>query len=553
MRSMLATMAIGLASGVAHAACPDWTAAQASEQMDGWRRQLDAWNEAYRERGVSPVEDAIYDAALRRYASWRECFPGNDVPAESGRAGSVRSPAVQTGLGKLPDDKAVAAWMSARDAADLWVQPKADGVAVTLLYRDGVLHSATSRGDGSRGSDWTDAVRRIAAVPRILPHAPAHVILQGELVWRRDGHRQSIDGGAGARARVAGALARGALDDKTAARIDLFVWDWPDGPSTMSQRLEGLTSMGLGKSVELTHAVRTVADVAAWRDRWYRAALPFATDGIVVRQGRRPPMAEWVAAPPAWAVAWKYPPEKTVATVKAIDLREGRSGRRDVVLELEPVRLGDRTVKRVLLGSLKRWRELDVRPGDDIAIALAGLTIPRFDGVVRRASHRAAVDLPADASTSACWHLEPGCERRFLARLVWLGGKQGLDIEDIGERGWQRLIDAGLVRGLLDWLDVTPEQLQRIDGIGKARAHAWVEAFARSRRLGFAQWMQALGAPPGASSVPGWLAGANRDAAAWQRIRGVGAARSRQLTAFFADVQVRELAARLHAAQIDGF
>jgi DNA ligase (NAD+) len=252
-------------------------------------------------------------------------------------------------------------------------------------------------------------------------------------------------------------------------------------------------------------------------------------------------------------VAWKYPPEKTVATVKAIDLREGRSGRRDVVLELEPVRLGDRTVKRVLLGSLKRWHELDVRPGDDIAIALAGLTIPRFDRVVRRASHRAAVDLPADASTSACWHLEPGCERRFLARLVWLGGKQGLDIEDIGERGWQRLIDAGLVRGLLDWLDVTPEQLQRIDGIGKARANAWVEAFARARRLGFAQWMHALGAPPGAISVPDWSAGANKDAAAWQRIRGVGAARSRQLTAFFADVQVRELAARLHAAQIDGF
>ncbi|HEY9133481.1 MAG TPA: NAD-dependent DNA ligase LigB, partial [Dyella sp.] len=411
----------------------------------------------------------------------------------------------------------------------------------------------TSRGDGSRGSDWTDAVRRMAAVPRILPRAPAQVILQGELVWRRDGHRQSIDGGAGARARVAGALARGALDEKTAARIGLFVWDWPDGPPTMSARLEGLKAMGLGESAELTQSVRTVADVAAWRDRWYRTALPFATDGIVIRQGRRPPMAEWTAAPPTWAVAWKYPPEKTVATVKAIDLREGRSGRRDVVLELEPVALGDRTVKRVLLGSLKRWRELDVRPGDDIAIALAGLTIPRFDGVVRRSPHRTKVDLPVDAPVSACWRWEPGCERRFLARLVWLGGKQGLSFEDIGERGWQRLIDAGLVRGLLDWLDMTPEQLQRIDGIGKTRAHAWSDAFAAARRQGFGRWMHALGAPTGAISVSDWSAGADKDAAAWQRIQGIGAARARQLTAFFADAQVRELAERLHAAQVDGF
>src|SRR5690606_20855916 len=137
---------------------------------------------------------------------------------------------------KLPDAAAVQAWAAARGWRDLWLQPKADGVAVTLLYLDGRLRQAISRGDGLHGTDWTARVRRIAAVPRRLPHAPARVVLQGELVWRLPGHRQARDGGMRARADVAGALAREPLDARAASRIGLFVWDWPDGPADMSAR-----------------------------------------------------------------------------------------------------------------------------------------------------------------------------------------------------------------------------------------------------------------------------------------------------------------------------
>ena len=131
--------------------------------------QLDAWNHAYRVEGAAPVDDAIYDQALPRFRGWRACFPAQappqlahlaDASGTSDGAGSANRP------GQVAGCSAVRAWMQARGDRDLWVQPKADGVAVTLLYLNGVLREAVSRGDGTRGSDWTAQARRIPAIPK---------------------------------------------------------------------------------------------------------------------------------------------------------------------------------------------------------------------------------------------------------------------------------------------------------------------------------------------------------------------------------------------------
>ena len=177
-----------LAVAAARAAdCPAWSPAQAQGEMLALHERLDGWNHAYRVTGQSPVDDAVYDQATQRLAQWTRCFPAQaPTPlahlADAG--GSASSPVAQTGLAKLPDAAALAAWMQQRDGHDLWVQPKADGVAVTLLYVDGQLRQATSRGDGLHGSDWLAKAQRIEAIPKRLLHAPARVVLQGELYWR---------------------------------------------------------------------------------------------------------------------------------------------------------------------------------------------------------------------------------------------------------------------------------------------------------------------------------------------------------------------------------
>jgi DNA ligase (NAD+) len=241
--------------------------------------------------------------------------------------------------------------------------------------------------------------------------------------------------------------------------------------------------------------------------------------------------------------------------VRAVDFRTGRSGRISVVLELDPVALGDHRVQRVSAGSLAHWRRLDVRPGDKVAVSLAGLTIPRLDGVAWRPQQRAPLPVPpARHGAMDCWRATPGCETQFLARLVWLGGRHGLDIRGMGEGGWRQLVEAGRVRGLLDWMTLTPEQLAQVDGIGATRAAALAQAFAAARRQDFTHWLAALAPPPmGDAAAVDWASLVARSEADWQSYPGIGPTRARRLRAFFHDASVVALAARLHAAGVAGF
>lgn len=543
-----------------HAAtCPAWSPAQASREMTALHDRLDGWNHAYRVDGQSPVDDAVYDQAQRRLESWRGCFPAQ-APAPlnhlADASGRITSPVAQTGLAKLPDAASLAQWMAVRGDRDLWVQPKADGVAVTLLYMDGQLRQASSRGDGLHGSDWTALAQRIEAIPRQLPHAPARVVLQGELYWRSPDHVQADVGGVNARSAVAGALAREHLDDATAARIGLFVWDWPSGPADMPARLAGLAAMGLSDSVSYTKPVRTLAEVERWRDQWYHHPMPFAADGTVVRQGHRPAASAWRAAPPDWAIAWKYPAASALAQVRAVEFTIGRSGRITPVLQLDPVQLDDHRVQRVSVGSLRRWRELDIRPGDQVEIVLAGLTIPRLQSVAWRAQERVVLSVPDPKSHTAltCWQLGPGCEQQFLARLVWLGGNQGLRLKGIGADTWQALIDAGLVHGLLDWMDLTSGQLAAVPGFGAGRAQALARTFAKAHTRPFARWVQALGVPAGvAADLSDWAAASSRGASDWQGQAGIGEAHANQLVELFGCAGLRVQVVRLRVAGVQGF
>ncbi len=560
-RRWLAWMGIGgLCVGTAYAQdCPRWSSTRAREEMTALAARVDAWNHAYRVDGRSSVDDAVYDQALRRLGEWRSCFPAQapDMPSQLADAGGATlAPVVQTGLEKLADAAALDAWLRARATGDLWVQPKVDGVAVTLLYVDGQLRQATSRGDGVHGSDWTAKATRIEAIPRRLPHALRRVVLQGELYWRVPGHVQARDGGAHARSAVAGALARTTLDAATARRVGLFVWDWPDGPPGMAQRLAGLRAMGLEGSVAWTQRVATLADVQRWRERWYRQALPFAADGTVVRQGRRPPASTWQARPPTWAVAWKYPAAQALVEVRAVTFNVGRSGRITPVLELVPVRLGDHRVQRVSVGSLQRWQQMDIRPGDHVEVALAGLTIPRLQSVAWHARERMAVAVPDPRTHDAwsCWQHTRGCERQFLARLLWLGGAQGLQLDGVGRGAWQALVDGGVMHDLLDWIELTPAQLMAVPQLTPAQAQALHHAFASAQRKPFARWLRALGAPAvGVRDGEDWRALSSRDVGAWKRVDGVDATKARRLVQFFAQPAVRAHAARLHAAGVPGF
>ncbi|WP_370694593.1 NAD-dependent DNA ligase LigB [Pseudomonas sp. FP2294] len=537
--------------------CPDWQADKARDEITALQRQIDLWDDSYHRLGQSLVSDELYDQARMRLEQWRTCFAQAPSPAQNPLAssrGTVAHPVPHTGLEKLVNDRAVADWIGTR--SDLWIQPKVDGVAVSLVYRGGRLAQVISRGDGLSGHDWTDSARKIPGLVQQLPEA-IDLLLQGELYWRLDAHIQGETGGMNARSKISGLMNRQHLNDADAAGIGLFVWAWPQGPADLKQQLDTLAHWGFTDSRRYSQPIDTFEQARHWRAFWHGHPLPFATDGVVLHQSQRAPAERWQASTPYWAVAWKYPVITALAHVRQVQFKIGRTGRITPVLELHPVMLDDRQIKRVSIGSLKRWQQLDIRPGDQVSISLAGQVIPRLDQVILRSYPRVDVAAPVagDFHHLSCLRLAPACEEQLLARLTWLSGKQGLDLPHIGRETWNSLIQAGQISGLVDWLNLDETELATIDGFGDRSTTRLLASLQTARQRPFAQWLMALGVPPTARNnlVGGWHALAARDTQAWQAEAGIGPGRAAQLSAFFRDPQVVAMSETLRAAGIDGF
>lgn len=539
------------------ASCPDWPPAKARSEILALQSQITQWDDSYHRQGISLVADELYDQSVQRLADLRSCFAATSAspsnPLKTAR-GPVAHPIPHTGLTKLPGEAAVQAWLKGR--SDLWIQPKVDGVAVTLVYVDGKLVSAISRGDGVSGQDWTGHAHQIEAIPRHLAWEKT-VILQGELYWKLTDHVQADAGSLNARSRVAGLLARHAISEEDGAQVGLFVWDWPEGPSDMPERLAGLRAMGFENSARFSEPLDGFTQAKNWREHWYRSTLPFATDGVVIRQGERPSAERWQAKAPYWIAAWKYPFAQALAEVRTVHFNVGRSGKITPVLDIEPVRLDDRMINRISVGSLKRWQDMDIRPGDQVAISLAGLTIPRLDDVVSRSVERTQLRVPRaeDFHLLSCWQPVEGCESQFRERLKWLSGKKGLALGGVGSGTWDKLIHAGQINGLLDWMTLDSAQLANIPGLGKRSSAKLLASFQAAREKPFAVWLKAIGLPPatGVDLGESWASLASRSVEEWQTEPGIGSGRAKQLHTFFQDPQVQALSSQLRNEGIKGF
>lgn len=555
MPLMLLMLMLFLAPATRASDCPAWSAAQANVELVRLRETLGQWDDHYHRLGEAQVPDALYDQSRQRLLHLQRCF-GHEGGLDSlaSARGPLAHPIAHTGVEKLPDAQAVARWMAGKTG--VWVQPKVDGVAVSLIYRQGRLVRLLSRGDGVQGHDWSRHIQHLEGITRQLPHA-LDLVLQGELYLRLDEHVQAQAGSANARGNVAGLLARKQLGREQGTRIGLFVWDWPQGPDNQAERLAQLTAWGFPDSQRYSTPIDTPQEAAHWRLHWYRTPLPFATDGMILRQNSRPPAERWQANAPYWIAAWKYPFAQALAQVREVRFLIGRTGRVTPLLKLQPVTLDDRRISQVSLGSLARWQMLDIRPGDQVVISLAGLTIPRFEQVLHRAVERQPVSVPEAGRYGpySCWQASQGCEEQFIARLAWLGGKQGLAMPGTGPGTWRRLMQAGLVTSLTDWLALDAGQLATVPGISELTALQLQRSFEIARSRPFAQWLKGLGVPA-AGHMPQdehWPALASRSASDWQALPGIGAKRARQLAGFFANADVQSIATRLGNSGLEGF
>lgn len=539
------------------AVCPAWSPARAQEEISRLQQQIKQWDDDYWKEGKSEVEDGVYDQLSARLTQWQRCF-GNEprdvmMPPLNG---AVMHPVAHTGVRKMVDKNALSLWM--RERSDLWVQPKVDGVAVTLVYRDGKLNKAISRGNGLKGEDWTQKVSLISAVPQTVSGPLANSTLQGEIFLQREGHIQQQMGGINARAKVAGLMMR-QDDSDTLNSLGVFVWAWPDGPQLMSDRLKELATAGFTLTQTYTRAVKNADEVARVRNEWWKAELPFVTDGVVVRAAKEPESRHWLPGQAEWLVAWKYQPVAQVAEVKAIQFAVGKSGKISVVASLAPVMLDDKKVQRVNIGSVRRWQEWDIAPGDQILVSLAGQGIPRIDDVVWRGAERTKPTPPENRFNSlTCYFASDVCQEQFISRLVWLGAKQVLGLDGIGEAGWRALHQTHRFEHIFSWLLLTPEQLQNTPGIAKSKSAQLWHQFNLARKQPFTRWVMAMGIPLtraalNASDERSWSQLLFSTEQFWQQLPGTGSGRARQVIEWKENAQIKKLGSWLAAQQITGF
>ena len=406
---------------------------------------------------------------------------------------------------------------------------KFDGLAISLRYESGVLVQAATRGDGETGEDVTQNIRTIGQIPLRLRDVDAPVIeVRGEVYMRRDrfealNERQRELGEktfVNPRNTAAGAVRQ--LDPAIAAQRPLSFFAYGLGetvgwdlPSTHSAMLDALAAMGVPVCGD-----RAVASGADGLVTFHRAmgakrdALPFDIDGVVykVNSLELQQRLGFVTREPRWAVAHKYPAQEELTVVRAIDIQVGRTGRLTPVAKLEPVFVGGTTVSNATLHNEGEARRKDVRVGDTVIVRRAGDVIPEVVGVVldrRPADAGEPFDLirqlggacPVCGSAiareegEADWRCTGGlfCGAQRKQALLHFASRRAIDIEGLGEKVVDQLVDANLVRTPADIYRLDTPTLAALDRMGEKSAENLVKAIDNSRHTTLPRFLFALG------------------------------------------------------------
>ncbi|MBW4046909.1 MAG: NAD-dependent DNA ligase LigA [Proteobacteria bacterium] len=530
----------------------DSTDAAAAARAAILREQIARYDRAYYQFDAPLVADADYDAlfqelkqlevahpelrtpdsptqrvggrALTAFAPVRHRVPMLSIQTETDTtpAGAIAfDQRVRAKLGLGPDDPPVAY------EAEL----KFDGLAISLRYEDGILVRGATRGDGETGEDVTQNLRTIRSLPLRLAgaHPPAVMEVRGEVVMKRAdfehyNERQRARGLptlVNPRNGAAGSIRQ--LDPNIAAQRPLafyaYGWGeilgWAGQPDSQHGMLDAFAELGLPVARQCVHGPgpETLIDfharIAALRDQ-----LPFDIDGVVYKVDSLA-LQERLGfrnREPVWAVAHKYPAQERATRVLAIDVQVGRTGKLTPVARLEPVFVGGVTVTNATLHNEDEIRRKDVRVGDTVIVRRAGDVIPEVVGVVleRRTSEVSSPFAMWAWLSGKCpvcgsaivreegevdWRCIGGlyCPEQRKQALLHFASRRAIDIEGLGEKLVDQLVDGGIVRVLPDLYRLGVAKLANLERMANKSASNLVAAIEGSKHTTLARFIYALG------------------------------------------------------------
>ena len=565
-------------------------AKQAKARVEKLRAEIHRHDHLYYVEDKPAVSDDAYDALYKELRELEEKHPDlvtQDSPTQrvGGRA-SERFPTVEhtaamlsldsdreeetlrrfdERLRKLLGDEAEVAYV---------LEPKLDGASIELVYEDGLLVRAATRGDGERGEDVTPNVRTIKSVPLRLHGAkpPALLALRGEVImhtvpFEKLNERLLAEGKepfANPRNAAAGALRQ--LDARLTAQrpLDLYAYDVLAAsgytPKSQWQVHQDLKRFGLRVSDRVQRA-QTVEEILEYHAAMLgdRDDLGYEIDGVVIKlddlEARQ--TLGLTSRHPRWAYAHKFPPRKEVTKVVSIFPSVGRTGVVTPIAMLLPVELGGVTVVRASLHNREEVKRKDVREGDHVRVQRAGDVIPQVIEVVTPPGEERGPEWEMPSQCPSCGTALAergpftycpnafGCRAQLVGRIVHFVSRDALDIEGLGEETAKQLVDEKIVEDLPDLFDVTVEQLVALEGFAEKSATALVAAIAGARKTEVQRLLLGLGIPEVGEAVARDLARhfgsveSVRSASAedLQAVAGIGPKMAEQIANFFATPQ----------------
>jgi DNA ligase (NAD+) len=584
----------------------------AARRIEELARELERHLELYHRHDTPEISDADYDGLFRELQALEALHPGlaqpdsptqrvGAPPAEGFETAAHRSPMLS--LDNAMDeaemrafDERIRRMLGREEEAIAFVgEPKLDGAGVELIYEQGLLALGLTRGDGQTGEDVTISLKKVMSIPLRLESSSAEVpevaSVRGEVVFPLAAFRRlnqlRVERGeepfANPRNAAAGSLRQiHDIDPRRLRSLEFRAYAVAEGlprdTRDQWQVLETLRAWGFvvspecSRCLDLEAAVAFHATLAEKRD-----TLPVEIDGSVFKVDRLDLQDQLgtVSRSPRWAIAFKFPPEQATTVIESIEVQVGRTGALTPVAKLRPVAVGGVTVSNASLHNQDEIDRKDLRPGDGVVIQRAGDVIPqivnridapREDGKRRARRFRLPAKCPVcrapvvrleGEAITRCPNID--CPAQLKNNVRHLAGRGALDVDGLGEKIIDQLVEQGLVSRLSDLFAITEDQLAALERMGAKSASNLAASLERARHTTLARFLIALGIRHVGSTVAELLARhfgdldplAAASAEDLAAIEGVGPVIAESAQRFFEDRRNQAEIARMRELGVD--
>ncbi len=514
---------------------------EARREVSEIRDEINHHNYRYYVLDDPQVTDQHYDQLMRRLQALESEYPELiSVDSPTQRVGAEVSQKFETVAHKVPMlsldnafDRAemesfhqrLQDMLDVSEALEFCVEPKLDGLAVSLIYQNGQLIRAATRGDGRQGENITSNARTIKSIPLSLRSdiAPALIEVRGEVYMPLSGfselnQSQLENGGkvfANPRNAAAGSLRQ--LDPRITAKRPLRFCCYGIGEhegvtlaETQFEQMQFLKSLGLPISPYIQKVTGIENCEAYYQDLMQkRHQLPFEIDGVVYKLNpvQLQQMAGFVSRAPRWAIAWKFPAQEVMTTLQDVEFQVGRTGALTPVARLAPVVVGGVTVSNATLHNMDEIRRKDIRVGDTVIVRRAGDVIPEVVSVVMQDRQPSFVspEMPRQCPVcgsdviqvegQAAWRCSGGlvCAAQRKEAIKHFASRKAMDIDGLGDKLIEQMVDLKLLNSVADLYKLHLEQIVGLERMAEKSASNLLQALENSKKTTLPRFIYALG------------------------------------------------------------